>query len=72
VDSDPHGSASFWEPCSRYGSAPNKNQDPDPHQCDKLDPDPHQFVDDKTKCRYRIGAFNWKLGSGCVSGSASV
>jgi hypothetical protein len=31
----------------------NKNQDPDPHQSDKLDPadpDLHQFADDKLKC----------------------
>jgi hypothetical protein len=38
---------------SGFRSALNKNQDPDPHQNDKLDPesdpDPHQFADDKSK-----------------------
>jgi hypothetical protein len=58
LDPDPHGSASFWEPGSASfwepgsASSSNKNQDPDPHQRDKLDldPDPHQFADDKPKC----------------------
>ncbi len=45
------GSAS--ESASGSASASNKNQDPDPHQSDKLDPEPdpepHQFADEKPK-----------------------
>jgi hypothetical protein len=48
LDLDPYESASFWEPGS--ASASNNNQDPDPHQRDKLDPDPHHFADEKSKC----------------------
>jgi hypothetical protein len=44
----------LFTPHQCCGSASNKNQDPDPHQSDKLDPepyqDPHQFADDKPKC----------------------
>jgi hypothetical protein len=43
----------LFTPQQCCGSASNKNQDPDPHQSDKLDPepdqDPHQFADDKPK-----------------------
>jgi hypothetical protein len=44
----------LFTPQQCCGSAANKNQDPDPHQSDKLDPepdqDPHRFADDKPKC----------------------
>jgi hypothetical protein len=42
----------LFTPQQCCGSASNKNQDPDPHQSDKLDPDqdPLQFADDKPKC----------------------
>jgi hypothetical protein len=50
---DPHNFGTLDpdpRPHQKSGSASIKNQDPDPHQNDKLDPDPYQFAHEKPKC----------------------
>ncbi len=50
---DPHHFGNL-DPHPDLNAQKKQEQDPEPHQCDKLDPEPephpHKFTDDKPKC----------------------